>query len=326
MTKLSISAVERDTGLPKDTLRVWERRYGFPCPERDSSGERLYPIDQVERLRVIRRLVDLGHRPGKVVGLPVEALRKLASSAIPGSGQGAHAVVMAAAFAAPKAAAAVAGLEAGQDPDEADFGRLLAVLKGLKVDELRQALAQAAWRIGLERFVTRLCAPLTRRVGEAWACGEIEIYEEHLYTEAVQGVLRSAVAGLAAPAGGPRVLLATFPLEVHGLGLLMVEALLALEGCRCTSLGTQTPVVDIARAAIAQPVDIVALSFSPCLPGGQVTGGLAQLRALLPQTMEIWAGGSSAALRRRAPEGIVVLDDLAGIRGQLEAWRGSRRG
>jgi hypothetical protein len=25
-----ISAVERETGLSKDTLRMWERRYGFP--------------------------------------------------------------------------------------------------------------------------------------------------------------------------------------------------------------------------------------------------------------------------------------------------------
>lgn len=31
-TLLSIAAVERDTGLTKDTLRVWERRYGFPTP------------------------------------------------------------------------------------------------------------------------------------------------------------------------------------------------------------------------------------------------------------------------------------------------------
>ena len=27
---LSIAAVERETGLGKDTLRAWERRYGFP--------------------------------------------------------------------------------------------------------------------------------------------------------------------------------------------------------------------------------------------------------------------------------------------------------
>ena len=54
--QFSIAAVERDTGLGKDTLRVWERRYGFPQPQRDSSGERIYPLDQVEKLRVIKRL------------------------------------------------------------------------------------------------------------------------------------------------------------------------------------------------------------------------------------------------------------------------------
>ena len=69
---LGISAVERDTGLSKDTLRVWERRYGFPRPVRDALGERTYPVEQVDRLRLIRRLMDAGHRPGKVVGLPVD--------------------------------------------------------------------------------------------------------------------------------------------------------------------------------------------------------------------------------------------------------------
>ncbi|MBS1173585.1 MAG: MerR family transcriptional regulator [Proteobacteria bacterium] len=43
LAPLSISAVERDTGLSKDTLRVWERRYGFPVPQRDALGERLTP-------------------------------------------------------------------------------------------------------------------------------------------------------------------------------------------------------------------------------------------------------------------------------------------
>jgi hypothetical protein len=62
---MSISAVERDTGLSKDTLRIWERRYGFPMPDRDNLGERSYPFEQVERLRTIKRLLDAGHRPDK---------------------------------------------------------------------------------------------------------------------------------------------------------------------------------------------------------------------------------------------------------------------
>ena len=49
------------------------------------------------------------------------------------------------------------------------------------------------------------------------------------------------------------------------MGLLMVEALLALEGCRCFSLGVQTPVWDIVLAAQAQDIDLVVLSFSPVL-------------------------------------------------------------
>ena len=67
--RLPIAAVERDTGLSKDTLRVWERRYGFPCPERDGAGDRLYPPEQVARLHTIRRLMDAGHRPGRIVAL-----------------------------------------------------------------------------------------------------------------------------------------------------------------------------------------------------------------------------------------------------------------
>ena len=46
---LSIAAVERDTGIGKDTLRVWERRYRFPEPGRDANGERIYPLAQVEK-------------------------------------------------------------------------------------------------------------------------------------------------------------------------------------------------------------------------------------------------------------------------------------
>ena len=74
----NIAAVERDTGLSKDVLRVWERRYGFPVPDRDVNGERLYPADQVERLRLIKRLMDQGHRPGKLIAAPADELTALA--------------------------------------------------------------------------------------------------------------------------------------------------------------------------------------------------------------------------------------------------------
>jgi len=74
---LPIASVERETGLSKDTLRVWERRYGFPTPERDANGERLYAPTQVQRLTQIKRLMDRGHRPGKLLALDDAALAAL---------------------------------------------------------------------------------------------------------------------------------------------------------------------------------------------------------------------------------------------------------
>ena len=107
----------------------------------------------------------------------------------------------------------------------------------------------------------------------------------------------------------------------HGLGLLMVECLLALEGCRCLSLGTQTPLPDIANAAMAHHVDIVALSFSASMNHNQVMDGLQELRQLLPDAVQIWAGGRNPVLRRRPIVGVQVLGTLEQIPGQVRDWR-----
>ena len=263
---LSIAAVERDTGLSKDTLRVWERRYGFPNPERDHFGERIYSIDQVDRLRAIRRLMDVGYRPGKIIGLSLEDLQALAESV-------------------PQAA------PIASEDQAADLDQLMNVLKSHEIEDLRRQLSQRVLRLGLARFVTELVAPLTEKVGDTWARGQLEIYEEHLFTESMQVVLRNAISTIPQPGNRPRVLLTTFPSEPHGMGLLMVEALLALEGCRCFSLGVQTPVWDIVLAAQAQDIDLVVLSFSPVMNPTLVVDGLTELRAKLPKSVEIWAGG-----------------------------------
>jgi methanogenic corrinoid protein MtbC1 len=299
---LSISAVERDTGLAKDTLRVWERRYGFPSPTRDAYGERAYPVDQVDKLRVIRRLMDAGHRPGRIIGLPIETLQQLAAQATE----------------SPRAGAEL------RTAEHEDLQRYIELTKAHEVEALRRALSQAALRMGLDRFVMEVAAPLNRMVGEAWARGYFEVFEEHLYTESMQVVLRNAISTIPAASSRPRVLLTTFPNESHSLGLLMVEALLALEGCRCLSLGVQTPIWDIVLAATSQNADIVALSFTASLSPNMVLDGLAELRTKLPRSTELWAGGQSPILLRKPPEGVRVMRELQDIPEALKRWRGRR--
>ncbi|MGB5179302.1 MAG: MerR family transcriptional regulator, partial [Gammaproteobacteria bacterium] len=82
-----IGVVERDTGIGRDTLRVWERRYGFPRPVRNAKGERCYPEDQLRRLQRTRRLLDRGMRPGKLLPLSEDALNELEASLLPESSE-----------------------------------------------------------------------------------------------------------------------------------------------------------------------------------------------------------------------------------------------
>jgi len=302
---LSIAAVERDTGLSKDTLRVWERRYGFPSPARDALGERSYSFDQVEKLRTVKRLLDAGHRPGRVVSMSVDDLIRLAATI------GAPASVREA-------------LSTPSAPTE-DVNALVDTLRANDIGGLRHLLATTLSRIGLGRFVLEVVAPLNAEIGEAWMQGRLEVFQEHLYTESIQVVLRDALHHLQSPLKAtPHVLLGTVSGEPHGLGLLMAEAVMALDGCRCTSLGVQTPVWDIVRAAAALSVDIVALSYTGCTNPNHVIDGLAELRAKLSPAIALWVGGNAPVLHRRPVEGVRVIPTLDRLPPTLADWRRER--
>lgn len=292
-TQLSIAAVERDTGLAKDTLRVWERRYGFPAPARNAGGERLYPLAQVERLRLIKRLMDRGMRPGKLAGLSDEDLATLASPATSTPGTS----------------------------DDDTLRTIIALVKEHDVAALRTALTQTMHRQGLQNFILETVPRLNIAVGDAWIRGEFEVFEEHLYTEQMQSLLRQAISSLPTTNGTPRVILTTVPEEQHVLGLLMSECLLTLEGANCVALGTQTPLADIVRAAKAHAADIVALSFSSAFPPRQVLPLILQLRAALPATVALWLGGGSVERLRGVPEGVYVLTALTDVFEALAGWR-----
>lgn len=302
---LPIAAVERETGLGKDTLRAWERRYGFPTPARNASGDRLYSPEQVQQLKLISRLLDAGLRPGKVVGLEQAALQDLLAQQVPVRD----------------------GYLSKTNFDgtslEPVIDELLHAIGAHDPRALRHSLSHAQLRMGLAPFVTELVAPLTTAVGEAWAQGRFEVFEEHLYTEVITGVLRHALASLAPQPvpQGPKVLLTTVPQEPHGLGLLMVEALLALEGCTCVSLGTQTPLTDIAQAALAHRADVVALSFSNLHKAAVVRASLRELRAQLPAATALWVGGACTALYQGALADVSAVQELSGLQPLVAQWR-----
>lgn len=289
---VTIGEVERRSGVAKETLRVWERRYGFPSPVRNIAGDRLYPPEQVEKLRVIKLLLDRGERPSKLVGRSLAGLKD--------------------------------ELGAVGDPPRAVDPWVDSALERLwlhDVETLRSLLVSGIYNDGLERFVLDKAAPLTRAVGEAWMTGRLQVFEEHLFTEMLVRVLRGALDQM--PRGvatGPKVLLTTLPGEPHALGLLMAECLMTLGGARCIPLGVDTPVEHVAVAAEAHGADIVALSFSVAFDADAAARGLAALRTRLPNAIEIWAGGGCSGLAGLARPGLRVVTDLGALRDTIARW------
>ena len=314
----TIADVERDTGLSKDTLRVWERRYGFPMPARDALGERQYDGQQLIRLRHIRRLIDAGHRPGRVVALTLEELVALNTQVQAQQIQPqAHRSEGAAAPTSP-------------DPRGQMTERWMQMLRCQDAHGLRQALAQVVMERGLARMVIECVVPMNVQVGQAWLEGRLAVYEEHLYTEIVQSVMRQALGQMAqahAPKP-PRILLTTLPGEVHGLGLLMAECFMVLEGCHTIPLGVQTPLPDIVAATATSGADIVALGFTAAQNPREVRAALEQLRERLPPHVELWAGGQCPVLykpqRGRLPGAPPVfwpMGRLEDIQEGVARWR-----
>jgi MerR family transcriptional regulator, light-induced transcriptional regulator len=275
-------------------LRVWERRYKFPKPSRDDNGEREYAPAEIAKLRAIKRLMDVGMRPGKIVLCSQPELDALAEARI-----------------APRS----------QDVSPALERDVVAMLKTHDVHGLQRALASLLMKQGMQRFVQETQTPLNRAIGDGWMRGELAIFEEHLYTEQLQVALRTAINAFPRQTGTPRVLLTTFPGEHHGLGLLMVEALLVPEAVQCISLGVQTPIEDIRRAALAHKAHVVALSFSGAFPVRQASEGLAVLRRQLPATVTLWAGGEMTRRVRKTLPGVVLIPELSAVLGALKSWR-----
>jgi DNA-binding transcriptional MerR regulator/methylmalonyl-CoA mutase cobalamin-binding subunit len=292
---LDIGSVERETGIGKDALRVWERRYGFPAPVRDEHDERLYPHDQVERLRLIKRLLANGMRPSKVVGLDLAELSTLLAPAPDSVSQHNQEVLS-----------------------------LFKLIKENQAAALRVELSRALLHQGLSDYLSKTIAPLNILVGEAWMRGEIRVFEEHLYSEQVTSVLRTAIAMMRDANGSPRALLTTLPGEQHSLGLLMAEATLNMCGASCVMLGVQTPIPEIVAAAQAHLSDIVVLSFSASATPALVKSGLQQVRQALPEDIKLWAGGAGVARQHNPEQDVQLMGPLSDLAEAAKAWRDSR--
>jgi MerR family transcriptional regulator, light-induced transcriptional regulator len=293
---LTIGALSTATGIPVDTIRTWERRYGYPLPERKPSGHRVYSLSTVPRLRRVAQAIARGHRAAEVLPATESALEVLLASLPPAITE--------------PAVAADAGMLMPADATE-----VLRWVRGFDAERLKRWF-QTDWaRLGPLQFLEYRAAAFLRAVGDAWAAKELEVRHEHFASAVLGDFLRSVRQPLDDRARGPIAALATLPGELHGLGLEMAAVVFALAGWRPLILGVDTPIEQI--AALTEEVPIAAVALSCVEPQGSRRA--AQVRALrrkLPRHVPLVVGGSGA------PDvaGTVKLPDLPA----LDRWLRNR--
>ena len=89
---IPIGAVAKATGINASTLRIWEHRYGLPKPHRTGGGARRYAPSEVQRLKLIKALVDVGHKPSNLSSLSIDELAEHLNFLNPPSSSQRHAL------------------------------------------------------------------------------------------------------------------------------------------------------------------------------------------------------------------------------------------
>jgi MerR family transcriptional regulator, light-induced transcriptional regulator len=287
---LSIGALARAAGIPVETLRTWERRYGFPEAERTSSGHRRYSMATLERLRRVLTAVQLGHRPSVVLSAS-EAELELLLRAEP--------------------RARVLAENAGNDESERErMQRWIDLVRRFDGRSLDRELRTTLSTFGALRFLELRLAPFVTEVGECWSRSEIGMRHEHFVSERLHEFLARHWQPLSDAASGPIVVCATPSGERHTIGLQMAAFALALNNLRVVFLGGDLPASEIAQAVQQHSASVIVLSAARGVHRPTLERECRELRSQVGDELSILVGGEGF---QAPPAAVAHLESLTAL-------------
>jgi DNA-binding transcriptional MerR regulator len=243
----NLKAVVQQTGLKRDTLRAWERRYGLPKPKRSEGGHRLYSERDI---RIIKWLV-ARQREGLSIKRAVELWRSLEAE-----GRG---PLQDTTFIAPQATAALVPQAAGDTLAKLREAWVTAC-SAFDEQSAEQVLAQAFALYSPEGVCLEVLQKAMAEIGEGWYRGETTAHQEHFASALAMRRLEALIMAAPAPTRPGLILVGCPPEEEHTLSLLLLTFLLRRQGWEVLYLGASVPVADMKATVIAVQPQLVILA------------------------------------------------------------------
>jgi len=251
-------AVARETGVPADTFRAWERRYGVPSPQRTAGGHRLYSDHDIAIIRWLR------DRTAEGINIS-HAVQLLQNERRPGTDS------------------------AGTDARAIDrLGReLLLSLTSFDVLNADRVLGEAFALYPFEDVLLDLIQPSMIEIGERWQRGEINVTIEHFASQFVRRKLSGLLNIFQSGAQRATIVVGCAPDELHDLGALLISLFLIRRGWHVVYLGAQVPSKDLIETVHTLKPTLICLSATTLESAAQL-GQLA--RALLDAAPDVLFG------------------------------------
>jgi MerR family transcriptional regulator, light-induced transcriptional regulator len=288
-----IHRVAKLTGLSKDVIRVWERRYGLVKPSRSSNRYREYSDEEVALLRFVKAQMEQGATIGALATEGHDQLVARMRIATPVSAE-------------------------EQKPLERLLDDLMGSLDPLDKAGFERRLNGAVAVIPFDEAVQRILLPLQRRIGELWHQGRLNIGVEHYVTKIIQQKLFSVMNQLPVNESGPRILIACPEGETHEIGAQAVAYIAAIKGCHVYYLGPNLPHSDLVIFCETITPDLVLLSLTEVRPEAAMLQQLKDLEQLATRwSVAVGGQGARAIGDRLRDTKIELLDDLVALHSRL---------
>ena len=266
---LSIGALAKETGVSTHTLRVWESRHGILQPGRSEKGTRQFTLEDVRRVKAVRKLVRSGHQLSALAGLETDQLEQLVSRSLPEEPQ-------------------IAG-----DPAAALKKRFLDAVEIFDRASAEQVLSSAAILLEPIPFLQDVLVSALVELGERWHRGEMRVAHEHFATGIARGLLLSLDGTYPQTRSAKVIVAATLPTESHDVGLLASSLYARMHGWEVVYFGTDMPAEEIVYAAEKTQCRMVMIS---CVAGNaeRTQQGVSYLEKELPPGVKLAVGGRMA--------------------------------
>jgi MerR family transcriptional regulator, light-induced transcriptional regulator len=288
-----IHRVARLTGLSKDVIRVWERRYGLVKPSRSSNRYREYSDEEVALLRFVKTQMEQGATIGALATEGHDALVARMRIATPIS-------------------------EEDQKPHERLLDDLMGSLDPLDKAGFERRLNGSVAVIPFDEAIQRILLPLQQRIGELWHQGRLNIGVEHYVTKIVQQKLFSVMNQLPVNESGPRILIACPEGETHEIGAQAVAYIAAIRGCHVYYLGPNLPNSDLVIFCETINPDLILLSLTEVTPEATLPQQLKELEQIATRwSVAVGGQGARAIGDRLRDTKIGLLDDLTSLHSRL---------